>query len=147
MGIGPVEYGVIAFPGNQFKGEIAPALRDLVEAGTIRIIDLAFVLKDAEGNVVGVELEDAGSEVGSAFESLAFERGGLINDQDMQDIGEALDNESSALVLVWEDVWATRLKDAIQNAGGVVVDMQRVPAEIVQAAVDFNEAETAATSA
>jgi len=147
MGIGPVEYGVIAFPGNQFKGEIAPALRDLVEAGTIRIIDLAFVLKDAEGNVVGVELEDAGSEVGSAFQTLTFERGGLISDQDMQDIGDALDNESSALVLVWEDVWATRLKDAIQNAGGVVVDMQRVPAEIVQAAVDFNEAETAATSA
>jgi uncharacterized membrane protein len=140
MGIGPVEYGVIAFPGNQFKGEIAPALRNLVESGTIRIIDLAFVLKDAEGNVVGVELEDAGSEVGSAFQTLAHERGGLINDDDLQDIGEALDNESSALVLVWEDVWATEFKTAVQNAGGVVVDMQRVPAEIVQAAVDYAQA-------
>ena len=137
MGIGPVEYGVIAFPGNQFKGEIAPALRDLVEAGTIRIIDLAFVLKDAEGNVVGVELEDAGSEVGSAFESLTFDRGGLISDQDMQDIGDALDNESSALVLVWEDVWATRFADAVRGAGGVLVDIQRIPHEIVQAAIDY----------
>ena len=63
MGIGPVEYGVVAFPGNKFKGEIAPALGELVESGTIRIIDLAFVLKDSDGNVAGVELEDAGYEV------------------------------------------------------------------------------------
>ena len=54
--IGPVDYLVVAFPGNQFKGEIAPALADLVEAGTIRIIDLAFVGKDAEGNTASFEL-------------------------------------------------------------------------------------------
>ena len=47
--IGPVDYAVLAFPGNQFKGEIAPALADLVEAGTIRLIDAAFVGKDESG--------------------------------------------------------------------------------------------------
>jgi hypothetical protein len=48
MGIGPVEYMIVAFPGNQFKGEIVPALQELVDAGTIRVIDLAFVIKDGE---------------------------------------------------------------------------------------------------
>jgi uncharacterized membrane protein len=139
MGIGPVEYGVVAFPGNKFKGEIAPALEELVKSGTIRIIDLAFVLKDTEGNVAGVELEDAGSEVLRAFEAITHQRDGLISDNDMQEIGAALDPDSSALVIVWEDLWATRLAEAVRNAGGVVVDMQRVPYELVQAAIDFNE--------
>jgi hypothetical protein len=139
MGIGPVEYGVVAFPGNKFKGEIAPALGELVESGTIRIIDLAFVLKDAEGNVAGMELEDAGSEVLQAFEYLTIERGGLISDNDIAEIAVALDPESSAMILVWEDLWATKFSEAVRGAGGIVVDLQRVPYEIVQAAIDFDE--------
>jgi len=140
MGIGPVEYGVIAFPGNKHKGEIAPALEELVKSGTIRILDLAFVLKDKDGNVNGVELEDAGSEVMKAFEAITHSRDGLINDNDLKEIGAALDPNSSAAVLVWEDVWATKFAEAVRNAGGVVVDMQRVPYELVQAAIEFNKA-------
>src|SRR5688572_32004540 len=139
MGIGPVEYGVIAFPGNKFKGEIAPALEELVKSGTIRILDLAFVLKDKDGNVTGFELEDAGSEVMKAFGALTHDRDGLINDNDLKEIGAALDANSSAAVLVWEDLWATKFAEAVRGAGGVVVDMQRVPYELVQAAIDFNK--------
>ncbi len=139
MGIGPVEYGVVAFPGNKFKGEIAPALGELVKSGTIRIIDLAFVLKDADGNVAGVELEDAGSEVLRAFEAITYQRDGLISDNDMVEIGAALEPDSSALIMVWEDVWATKFAEAVRGAGGVVVDMQRIPYEVVQAAIEFAE--------
>lgn len=138
MGIGPVEYLVVAFPGNQFNGEVAPALRELIDNGTIRVLDLAFVLKDEDGNVVGAELEDAGSEVMQAFDTLAIERGGLLNDDDLQDIGDALDPNSSAAILVWEDLWASRLADAIADSGGVMVDIQRIPREVVQAALDFS---------
>ncbi len=56
--LGPVELLFVEFPGNQFSGEIAPALQELVQAGTIRVIDLVFVAKDADGNVAGIELED-----------------------------------------------------------------------------------------
>jgi hypothetical protein len=147
MSIGPVEYMVIAFPGNQFKGEIAPALRELVDNGTIRIIDLAFVGKDADGNVLGFELEDAGSEVGAAFASIKHERNGLLNEDDVRDVGEALDLNSSAALLVWEDVWATRVRDAIVDAGGQLVTIQRVPYEIVEAAVAYAEEGAASASA
>ena len=137
MPIGPVEYIVIAFPGNQFKGEIAPALRQLVEDGTIDIIDLAFIHKDAAGDVSIVELEQEGSEIFEAFEAASAKRGGLISDQDMLTIAEALDPSSSAAVILWEDRWAARFVDAVRNAGGVVVDLQRIPAAAVEAAVEW----------
>jgi hypothetical protein len=140
MSIGPVEYLIVAFPGNQFKGEIVPALAELVEAGTIRIIDLAFVMKDADGAVVAAELGDLDSEVFKAFDALSPEGLGLLNEEDLAAAGEELEPNSSAALLVWEDVWATKLRDAILNAGGEVLDLERLPYEVVQAAVEFAQA-------
>ena len=140
MSIGPVEYMVVAFPGNQFKGEIAPALRDLVDEGTIRILDLAIVTKDSDGNVVAMEVEQSDAQAFAALESMASDRGGLITAGDLEAVGEALDDNSSAAMLVWEDVWATRLKDALQGAGGVLVEIRRVPSEAIDAALEWNAA-------
>jgi hypothetical protein len=140
VSIGPVEYMVVAFPGNKFKGEIIPALRELVETGTIRIIDLAFVHKAENGDVTAVELEDEGSDIFQAFEAVTHQRDGLVNEDDLMDIGAALDANSSAAVLVWEDVWATRFANAVADAGGVLVDIQRVPRDVVQAAIDYAQA-------
>jgi len=137
MSIGPVEYLIVAFPGNQFKGEIIPALADLVDAGTIRIIDLAFVMKDADGAVVTAELGDLDSEIFKAFDALSPETMGLLNEEDLAAAGEELDPNSSAALLVWEDTWATALRDAIVNAGGEVLDLERVPYQVVNAAVEF----------
>ena len=78
--IGPVDYAVIAFPGNQFKGEIAPALADLTDAGTIRIIDVAFVGKSAGGDTVAMELTELDPQVQASLDKLGIEsefRGGL----------------------------------------------------------------------
>jgi hypothetical protein len=135
-----VEYLIVAFPGNQFKGEIVPALAELVESGTIRIIDLAFVLKDADGAVVTAELGDLDSDVFKAFDALSPETLGLLNEEDLAAAAEELEPNSSAALLVWEDVWATKLRDAILNAGGEVLDLERLPYEVVQAAVEFANA-------
>ena len=140
MNIGPVEYLIVAFPGNRFKGEIVPALAELVESGTIRIIDLAFVLKDADGAVVTAELGDLDSDVFKAFDALSPETLGLLNEEDLAAAAEELEPNSSAALLVWEDVWATKLRDAILNAGGEVLDLERLPYEVVRAAVEFANA-------
>jgi hypothetical protein len=139
MSIGPVEYMIVAFPGNQFKGEIIPALQELVDAGTVNIIDLAFVLKDAEGNMVALEAGDLDSEVGAAFGKLGGTNGGLLNAGDLEAAAEELEPNSSAALLVWEDVWAKKLRDAIVNAGGELLDLERLPGEVVQAAVEWAE--------
>ena len=138
MGIGPVDYMIVAFPGNQFKGEIIPALKELTESNTIRIIDLAFVIKDADGNAEALEVSDLDSEFGSAMASiLGNERGGLLNAEDLDGAAEELEPNSSAALLVWENVWATKFKDALVNAGAELWDFERVPADVVQAAIDF----------
>lgn len=135
MAYGPVEYMVLAFPGNQFRGEIAPELGKLVESGTINLLDLAFIHKDAAGEVTILEVEQEPDEVFQAFEALTAGEGGIISDDDMREIGAKLDVDSSALIVVWEDIWAAPFANAVLNAGGVVVSMERIPALAVEAAV------------
>jgi uncharacterized membrane protein len=135
--IGPVEYMIVAFPGNKFRGEIAPALADLVESETIRIIDLAFVGKDADGDVVAFELSDLDDDVQEKINTLDPQRGGLLNDDDLMAAAEELEPNSSAALLVWEDLWAAKVAQAIRDADGVVLDIERIPHEIVQAAREW----------
>jgi uncharacterized membrane protein len=137
MSVGPVEYMIVAFPGNQFKGEIIPALQDLVDKGTINVIDLAFVIKDAEGNMAALEAGDLDSDVGAAFGKLGGVNGGLLNQEDLEAAAEELEPNSAAALLVWEDLWAKKVRDAILNAGGELLDLERLPGEVVQAAVDW----------
>jgi hypothetical protein len=141
MGIGPVEYMILAFPGNRFKGEIVPALAELVDSGTIRVIDLAFVIKDADGEVATLEMADLDSEVFQAFDALTSDTLGLLNEEDPRAAAEEREPNSSAALLVWEDLWAAKFADAVRNADGVVLDLERVPYEVVQAAIDFASAE------
>ncbi|HEY7282227.1 MAG TPA: DUF6325 family protein [Actinomycetota bacterium] len=137
MTLGPVEYVVLAFPGNKFTGKIAPALADLVDAGTIRIMDLAFVTKDDDGNVLGYELTDLDDDEARAFDGVGSGGADLISEQDLHDIGEELEPNTSAAMLVWENVWATKFADAVREADGELLDHDRIPHEVLQAAIDW----------
>lgn len=135
MTIGPVEYIIIQFPGNQFKGEIAPALADLIESKTVRIIDLVFILKDELGNVVWDEYDAGENGDGFGFAHLDGEAG-LLNEDDILTAAEVMDNDSSAALLVWEDLWAAPFAAAIRNAGGELIAGGRIPHELAQLAAD-----------
>jgi|KBSSwiStaDraftv2_1062776.scaffolds.fasta_scaffold752483_2 hypothetical protein len=132
MTIGPVEYIIVAFPGNEFNGGIAPALADLIDAGTIRVLDLLFLAKDDEGNVLTFEFDQL-DEL-APFGDLDAEIGGLIGPDDIEHAAEALDNNMSAALLMWEDTWATPLVDAMRDSGGVLVEGGRIPHELVELA-------------
>ena len=99
---------MIAFPGNRFKGEIVPAMAELVSNGVVHILDVVFIKKDADGLVT------------------SFEYDGL---------DEGLEPDSSAALIVWEHRWAARVAQAIRDAGGRIVGGERVPHEIVQGAL------------
>ena len=135
--IGPVDYMIVAFPGNKFRGEIGPALAELVEAGTIRIIDIAFVGKDANGDTVAFELTELDPEVQKGLDNLGIEVGGLFNEDDLADAGDALEPNSSAALLVWENVWAREVGQAMRNAGGELVAFERLPHDVGQAAREW----------
>jgi len=132
--IGPVDYLIIGFPGNKFRGEIAPAIADLVEAGTIRIIDIAFVGKDADGSTVAMELTDLDPDVQEGLEKLGIEVGGLFSDEDLMGAAEGLEPNSSAALLIWENVWARKVAQAMRDAGGVPLAFERIPHNVIQEA-------------
>jgi hypothetical protein len=138
--IGPVEYLIVAFPGNQFRGEIAPALADLVDAGTIRIIDIAFASKDENGEVGAFELSTLDLEVREGLEKLGAEPSGLFNEDDLMAAAEELDPDTSAAILAWENIWAKPVADAIRDAGGELYDYDRIPHEVVVAAREWAQA-------
>jgi uncharacterized membrane protein len=135
--LGPVDYLIVAFPGSQFKGEIAPALAELIEAGTIRIMDVTFVTKDENGETAALELMDMDDDVRQGFENLGIEVNGLFNDEDLAAAAEELDPGSSAVLLVWENLWAKKVAQAMRDAGGVVFDFERIPHEVAQAAREY----------
>ncbi len=132
MRIGPVEYIIIQFPGGHVQGEIVPALAKLIENETVRIIDLVFVLKDADGKVTTFEFDQL-DEL-APFATLAGEVGGLVNEEDIEYAADALEPGSSALLIVWEDTWAMELYETVRGAQGVMLEGARIPAALIDAA-------------
>jgi uncharacterized membrane protein len=132
---GPVEVAVISFEGNQFKGEIVPALEEIVERGLVRIVDLVFIAKDEAGRVVAMELDDTDADLAGALSPLADEVAGLLSEADIREIGEQLEPNSSAAMVVFEHAWLRRLREAVLNANGRLVAQERIPAEVVERAL------------
>ncbi len=133
MTVGPVEYVVLHFPGNRFTGDVAPAIAELVRNGTIRVLDLVFVSKDADGGLTAYEI-DSLDEL-AAFGEIEAEVGGLIGFEDISYVGESLEPESSVALLVWEDLWAEPFVAALQNANGVLLEGGRIPRDLIEPAM------------
>jgi hypothetical protein len=132
MAIGPVEYIIVGFPGNRFRGEIAPELAKLVNSGTIRILDLIFISKDADGTVTAFEFDQL--EELAPFADVDGEVGGLISPEDVEHAASLLEPNSSEALLVWEDTWATPFVEAVRRADGVLLEGARIPRELIEGA-------------
>jgi hypothetical protein len=131
MAIGPVELLVIKFPGNQFRGEIVPALRELVEQGTIRVIDILFAIKDGDGEVAMVEINDLDDDDFAQFDPIVEDITGLLTKEDIEQLSAALERNSSAAVMLFENTWATRFRDAVVAANGELVISERIPKAVI----------------
>ncbi|MEV6265471.1 DUF6325 family protein [Streptomyces sp. NPDC051784] len=131
--VGPVDVSVVAFDGNHFNGDIVPALRELQQNDTVRILDLAFVSKAEDGGVTVVELTDPA--VAESLEQVTEEQFDLLSDNDLRTVSESLTPRSSALVVAWENTWARRLAAAVRDSEGEVVMLERIPRDTVIEAV------------
>ena len=134
METGPVDVYIIGFPGNKFTGKIAPAIGELVDNGTIRILDLLFIMKAEDGTVATLAIEDLDQE-GAAFAELDITEPGSLNEEDADEVSEDLPANSSALLIAFENVWATKVVSALQDADAVLIDSIRIPAEVVEQAL------------
>jgi hypothetical protein len=133
MGVGPVDVIIIGFPGNKFTGRIAPALMDLVKSGTIRVIDLLFVMKDAGGAVTTLAVTDLDPDTGPSFMSIDVAQPGALGSEDAEEISDDLPLNSSALLVAFENTWAAEFVEACRAADAVVIDQIRIPADVVDA--------------
>lgn len=139
--LGPVDWIVVEFPGSRFKGEIAPALEELVDRGVVRVLDLLLIRKGVDGVLDFSELSDLEeSEIGGlrAYEA---ELATLLSEEDVEAVASAVEPGSTAALLVWENSWAAPFASAVRRAGGQLVASGRIPIQALLAAVQENEGE------
>ena len=144
--LGPVDWMVVGFPAEKadFSGAMADELKKLMADGTVRVLDLVLVTKDADGAVEVAELhEQDESEVGE-LRSLEAEVSLLLAADDIERVGAELEPGSTAAVLVWENTWAGPLASAIRRSGGELISTGRIPIQALIAAVEEDRAEAAA---
>lgn len=134
---GPIDFLLIEFPADRLTGRVAPAVADLVEAGTIRLYDVMIISKAQDGSVSALAMEDAGGETG--FEYFAGASTGLLGDDDLRSAAEALKPGTVAALLVYENTWAIPFVAAARESGGEVVASARIPASDLLAALDAVE--------
>jgi uncharacterized membrane protein len=132
MAVGPVSILAIQFSENNFRGQILAALYELVNNGTVKIIDAVVVAKDADGKVTAQEINQLAPAAVSVFDPLKAEVTGLLSYDDIHDIGAKLDSNSSAGLLVLEHIWAERLGQAIVSANGKIVTNQLLMPDVVE---------------
>ena len=141
--LGPIDYFVIEFPADrQPDGSALPLLRDLVDRGVIRLLDLAFVRKDPDGSVMGVDIADVGLQGDVDVTLFAEASSGLVDGSDLEEAGAALEPGCSAAVLVYENTWAAPFARALRRNGAQLVASGRVPVQALLATLDELEPQT-----
>jgi hypothetical protein len=134
--LGPVDWMVVEFPGSRFRGEIAPALDDLVEQGTIRVLDLVLIRKDEDGGLEFFELSDLDETELGRLRSYETALAELLSEDDVVAVAEAVDPGSTAALLVWENLWAAPFGSAVRRAGGQLVASGRIPVQAMLARLE-----------
>lgn len=132
--IGPVEFLLLGFDGNRFNGQIAPAIADLVGQGFIRLLDLAVVMKAADGGVTILEMQELPDDVADALKRLTGDIRGLMSEADLLDVADSLDASSSVVALLVEHIWSDRFARAVRGAGGELLLAERIPGHLVDQA-------------
>ena len=134
--LGPISYLVVEFPGNKMTGEGLPILVDLVDRGVIRILDLAFITREADGSVRAVELNDI--DLDGTIDLTVFEgaSSGLLDDGDLADAAPVIEPGSSAGILIFENRWAATFTQALRRGGAELVAAGYIPQDDILAALD-----------
>ena len=131
MSLGPIEILCIKFPNSFVKDEIAAALKALVESKTIRIIDILFIRKSENGEVTMSEMDDLDEVDYSILDPIIADITGLISAEDVQTVAQSLDNNSFAALMLFENIWATKFRDAVLNAEGQLLLNERIPSSVI----------------
>ena len=135
MTYGPIDFLALEFDNLKLKGEIMPALMELVENKVVRVIDLVVIQKDQAGKHEALELQQLAPEVIAIFDPLMVEISGIIQVEDVDAIAEQMENNTTAALLLFENLWAIKFKEALLRADGRLLAQERIPHEAVEEAL------------
>ena len=134
QGLGPISYVVVEFPGNKMTGKGLPILVDLVDRGIIRILDLEFVMRDTDGTMNIMEMQDLDGDIDlTVFEGV---RSGLLGESDAQEAAAAIEPGSSAGILLFENTWALPFVSELRKGGAELIAAGYLPQDELIAALD-----------
>ncbi len=138
--LGPIDYLVIEFPAGKssFNGEMADALATLVDDGVIRLLDLLVIQKDEDGSFDAFEIDDA--ENLGELRGLETHVAEILAAEDVAHLAAAMENGSTAGVVVWENIWVAPFASAARRAGGQLVANGRIPTQAIIASIEAEEA-------
>jgi len=134
--LGPVDYLVVEFPAGKssFTGEMAAELVALVEAGTIRVVDVLILVKAEDGSVEAMELSDI-PELGE-LQAIEAQLAELLAEDDVVNLAAAMEPGSVAGVLIWENLWAAPFASAVRRSGGQLIANGRIPIQAIIASIE-----------
>ena len=140
--LGPVDYIVVEFPAgaSNFTGEMTEELVRLVNAGTIRLIDVLILVKDEDGSVEAMELSDL-DDLGE-LQALEAKLAELLAEEDVVHLAAAMEPGSTAGVLIWENLWAAPFASAARRSGGQLIANGRIPIQAIIASIEADDAST-----
>jgi hypothetical protein len=140
--LGPVDYIVVEFPAgaSNFTGEMVKELLALVDSGTVRVIDVLILTKDADGSVEAMELDDI-DELGP-LQAVEAQLAELLAAEDVENLAAAMEPGSTAGVLIWENLWAAPFASAARRSGGQLIADGRIPIQAIIASIEADEAPT-----
>jgi hypothetical protein len=142
MSYGPIDFIAIEFKTDQLTGESLPALLELVEKKIVRVIDLVIILKDQDGEVKVLEVEELAPNMLAFFDPLQVDISGIIQVEDIEFIAEAMEDNTTAALLLFENLWAIKFGEAVTRASGRMVMYDRIPFEVVNETLEmFAQAE------
>jgi len=133
--MGPIDYIVLEWPGRQPDGSVAPLILDLVDRGLIRILDVAFLGKDENGDAYAVDIADI--DAADAFGVFDGASSGLLREEDLAEAASVLEPGTTAAVLVWENRWAAPVAVAVRRSGGQLVASGRIEIQAMLAALEL----------
>jgi hypothetical protein len=139
--LGPVDYLVVEFPADRanFSGEMAAELTSLVDRELVRVLDLVILRKEPDGSVEAAELAEVDESHIGELRALEADLAMLLAEEDVEEIGKALEPGSIAAVLVYENSWAGPFASSIRRAGGQLIANGRIPTQALLAAIEADE--------
>ena len=145
MTYGPIDFLALDFKTDQLKGEILPELLELVKNKIVRVIDLVIIQKYEDGHHEAAEMQQLAPDLLALFDPLEVETSGIIQVEDIANVAEVMENGTNAAILLFENLWAVKFKEAVLRANGRLLAQDRIPHEVVEEAMEiFAKAESAA---